>query len=312
PGSATAAAAGAAAAGTKLSAAAPRGNHGELSMSPKAAEARSSPRLAELSDEELEALFEEFGIKFEKSYENDDEKAMRFEVFKRNLKRIDERNSNSLGVKYDVTMWTDLTHEEFKGYQNYGKISDEAKDVARSKAKSKKAISDTDLTCQSCTRFPELEEYVTGDLPTEFDWRDYGAVTPVKNQQAYCGSCWTFSTTGCLEGAWYLSGHPLESLSEQQLVACDTSYNQGCNGGWPSISMDYISKNGGIVPESIYPYRKVWWLVERVFLFLVCEWIGLAEEASTEDAMARFLILNGPLSVALDAMGMDYYSEGID
>lgn len=88
-GSATAAA-GAAAAGTKLSAAAPRGNHGELSMSPKAAEARSSPRLAELSDEELEALFEEFGIKFEKSYENDDEKAMRFEVFKRNLKRIDE------------------------------------------------------------------------------------------------------------------------------------------------------------------------------------------------------------------------------
>lgn len=80
-----------AAAGTKLSAAAPGGSdHGEFRLSPKAVEVRSSPRLSELSDQELEALFQEFGIKFEKSYENDDEKAMRFEVFKRNLKRIDE------------------------------------------------------------------------------------------------------------------------------------------------------------------------------------------------------------------------------
>ncbi|CBJ33775.1 Cathepsin-like proteinase [Ectocarpus siliculosus] len=323
PSSQSAAATGAAAA-TKLSAAAPGGSdHGEFRLSPKAAEVRSSPRLSELSDQELESLFQEFGIKFEKSYENDDEKAMRFEVFKRNLKRIDERNSKSLGVKYDVTMWTDLTHEEFKGYQNYGKISDEAKEVARSKAMSTKDASDMYESCQSCTRFPELEQYITGDLPTEFDWRDYGAVTPVKNQ-AYCGSCWTFSTTGCLEGAWYLSGHPLESLSEQQLVACDTSYNQGCNGGWPSISMDYISKNGGIVPESIYPYRKVFMnghlgdpvcsdvVKEGNYAATLAIEVALAEDSMTEEAMARWLILNGPLSVALDAMGMDYYSEGID
>lgn len=40
--------------------------------------------------------------------------------------------------------------------------------------------------------------------------------------------------------------------------------------------------------------------------------VGLAEEPMTEDAMARWLVLNGPLSVSLDATGMDYYSEGID
>lgn len=40
--------------------------------------------------------------------------------------------------------------------------------------------------------------------------------------------------------------------------------------------------------------------------------VALAEDSMTEEAMARWLILNGPLSVALDAMGMDYYSEGID
>jgi len=66
----------------------------------------------------------------------------------------------------------------------------------------------------------------------DLDWRDRGMVTPVKDQ-AQCGSCWSFSATGCLESAWAIAGNTLTSLSEQQLVSCSWRQgNLGCGGGF--------------------------------------------------------------------------------
>jgi len=88
---------------------------------------------------------------------------------------------------------------------------------------------------------------------TSVDWRTKGAVNPVKNQ-AQCGSCWAFSATFANEGAHFLKAGELISLSEQELVSCDTN-SMGCNGGLQSYAFRYLESHGQNT-ESNYPYSS--------------------------------------------------------
>jgi KDEL-tailed cysteine endopeptidase len=89
---------------------------------------------------------------------------------------------------------------------------------------------------------------------TEVNWVEAGAVTPVKDQ-GQCGSCWSFSTTGALEGAHQIATGDLVSLSEEQFVQCDKPLNHGCNGGSMALAFKY-SKNNAVETEDDYPYTS--------------------------------------------------------
>ena len=72
------------------------------------------------------------------------------------------------------------------------------------------------------------------------------------------GSCWAFSTTGALEGAYQIAGNPLTSFSEEELVQCDNKAhhgggNRGCEGGFELNAYVFISKNG-LCTEADCPY----------------------------------------------------------
>ena len=76
---------------------------------------------------------------------------------------------------------------------------------------------------------PDFDAYVDQVLPTAFDFRDYGMVTPAKDQGA-CGSCWAFASVGALESKILMMGRSLYDISEQQQVSCNDAM-AGCLGG---------------------------------------------------------------------------------
>ena len=88
------------------------------------------------------------------------------------------------------------------------------------------------------------------------NWVEKGAVTDVKNQGS-CGSCWSFSTTGALEGAHFIATGELVSYSEEQLVECDYGIlkNMGCNGGLMDKAFKYVESNA-LATEADYPYTS--------------------------------------------------------
>jgi C1A family cysteine protease len=196
----------------------------------------ATPNVAAKGPEvEIVEAFETFITKFEKVYESLEEKERRFNIFKGNMAKINKHNE-SAEKKYKLGMnkFSDMTHEEFKT-SFVGKLK---KSEALKNVKVDSSLSSVNVK----------------DLPAEVDWRQKNCVTPVKDQ-GQCGSCWAFSTTGAVEGAWCVAGKGLVSLSEQQLVDCSKKEgNEGCNGGDMGQGMQYIIDNGGLCTEDSYPY----------------------------------------------------------
>ena len=155
-----------------------------------------------------------------------------YQKWQSNHKFIEEVNGKNLSYVLGHNQFSGMDSQDFRQYLGYSGIPMERV-------------------------FNKLDSEPTVLISEEVNWVKKGAVTDVKDQ-GQCGSCWSFSTTGALEGAYFVKYGNLETFSEQQLVDCDSFKNggrdMGCNGGLMDHAFTWIEKNGGLCSESDYPY----------------------------------------------------------
>lgn len=240
--------------------------------------------------------WEQFKQEHAKTYGSSEEEGNRRSVFMENVKKIEKHNweyfQRAKSYYLGINQFADLTFEE---YQQYNKLL-------------KQRVGDKII---HCTQYMPPLNWA---LPTSVNWTAKGYVTPVKNQ-GQCGSCWSFSTTGSLEGQHYRKEGKLVSLSEQQLVDCSSSFgNEGCNGGLMDQAFEYINSVGGLESESEYPYHATQERCHFVKREVKADLYGCKDIPSgSEEALTQAVASEGPVSVAIDAghPSFQLYSGGV-
>ncbi|XP_063233965.1 uncharacterized protein LOC134537443 isoform X2 [Bacillus rossius redtenbacheri] len=240
------------------------------------------------SRKNLLGQFESFRLRFNKVYGSKAEYKRRYHIFKANMKKVELLQETERGTaKYGATQFADLTAKEFKA--NFLGLNSKKKHE--------------NLPTLPMASIPDVE------LPVDFDWRHYNAVTSVKNQGS-CGSCWAFSVTGNVEGQWAIHRGKLLSLSEQELLDCD-QMDDGCGGGEMVTAYKAVENLGGLETENEYPYEG-----ERESCHFNNSEVratitGAVNITKNETQMAQWLVKNGPISIGINANAMQFYFGGV-
>jgi C1A family cysteine protease len=216
------------------------------------------------------------------------EYSTRLSVFAANSEIIEKHNSGDSSYKLGHNQFSHLSFEEF----------------------SEMYLSEPMPRKESSRYINAFEGVKAAD---SVDWSTTDSVTAVKDQGS-CGSCWAFSTTGGVEGAYVAKYGNQVSFSEQQLVSCDTNGDQGCNGGLMDNAFAWIATNG-LCAEADYPYTSGGGTTGtcKSGCTAVAGTAGLTftDVANTEEALAA-AVSQQPVSVAVDAdVHWQLYKSGI-
>merc|ERR1719320_1753517 len=226
-------------------------------------------------------------------------------AFNYNVETIKTHNSRNLSWRMAVNRFSDLTGDEFQELMRFASCRKHMNETKRLREKRQK------------WKLPQVRNPKNRAV---VDWRSTNnpagrvAVTPVKDQGG-CGSCWSFSASGAVEGAWVVGGNNLVSLSEQELVSCD-EHESACNGGLMDHAFYYV-KDHGLASEENYPYVSGNGVVPPCNDSKVAQKVASISDfvdvkTRSEDALENALNI-GPVAVAIEADQYSFqsYSSGV-
>jgi len=238
----------------------------------------------------------EFKTTHSKTYETEEEEHSRFAIYRDNKIKIAEHNvrfeAGEISWEVGMNVFGDMTDAEFK-----------SKMTGQAMPRSNRTENGARVSC------PYFSDTV--HTPDSYDWRDHGAVTPVKDQ-GFCGSCWSFAATGSMEGQYHKTTGELVSMSEQNLLDC--AQNWGCNGGGRSdIALKY-AETDGLNTESDYPYEMSQHSCRQsdnspTYKCSGCVWT----DEGVEHDLKMALVGEGPVAIAIDSspLHFQFYKSGI-
>uniref|UniRef100_A0A8D0HMU5 Uncharacterized protein n=1 Tax=Sphenodon punctatus TaxID=8508 RepID=A0A8D0HMU5_SPHPU len=237
-------------------------------------------------------VFHHYQQNFGKTYSNEKEMEHRKHTFTHNMRYVHSKNRANLSYRLALNHLADRTPEEMA--------------MLRGRLKSKEP--------NNGQPFPS-EKYAGLILPESLDWRMYGAVTPVKDQ-AVCGSCWSFATTGALEGSLFLKTGQLTSLSQQVLIDCSWGFgNYACDGGEEWRAFEWIKKHGGIATTETYGsymgQNGYCHYNNSKLVAKVKDYVNVTSGNLT--ALKVAIYKHGPVAVSIDAAhkSFSFYANGV-
>ncbi|KAK1118855.1 hypothetical protein K0M31_014626 [Melipona bicolor] len=244
-------------------------------------------------DAHVNEAFEDFKKTHSKEYTDHVDQLIRKEIFRQNLRFIHSTNRAVKSYQLGVNHLADRTELELKALR--GKQYTAGYNGGQP--------------------FPYNAEEEVTKVPDSLDWRLYGAVTPVKDQSV-CGSCWSFGTTGAVEGAYYMKHGKLVRLSQQALIDCSWGFgNNGCDGGEDFRSYQWIMKHGGLPTEDDYGgYLGQDGYCHIDNTTLTAKITGYVNVTPGDpNALKVAIAKHGPISVAIDASHktFSFYSHGV-
>ncbi|OAY68544.1 Ananain, partial [Ananas comosus] len=230
------------------------------------------------SDGPTMKMFEEWMSEHGRVYADAEEKQRRYEIFKDNVKYIEEFNKvGGRSYTLGITQFTDLTNEEFVDTYTIRAATEEIPTTVET------SMSDF--------------EYENLTLRTAVDWRTKG-------------SCWAFSAVATVESIYKIKKGVLNSLSEQQVLDC--SGGGTCAGGHRYKAFKFIVANKGLTTQANYPYKASKGVCKKSKLSHHAAYItGYRSVPKNNEAALMKAVNNQPVSVGVNARPWQHYKGGI-